>query len=97
MDKPEDFQFESQEALIASLKERVDDIDTINLFIDDVVQVKDPSGNIRRTMGSVGGQIKFCSGDTCMIHLDDMETLINDGILYRMGIKISLRTLKRAQ
>lgn len=94
MEHPKDEQFESQDELIQRLKSRIDDIDGINLFIDDTVSIHDRAGALKRTMRGVGGQIQFCNGETSMIHLEDMERFINDGLLFKMGIKVSLKTLK---
>lgn len=92
MDRPTNHEFDSADAVIEHLKSKIDDIDGIKLFIDRFIVVRSPDGKQRPYGGASGGQLLFCDGSSAVIHLEAMEKLINDGILYRMGIKISLQT-----
>ena len=91
MDRPEDRQFTSQEALIQELKSRIDDVQSVVLPIAERLQITNAAGQVVRQMTSIGGQIKYISGESSIIHYEDMEAMINDGVFYRMGIKISLK------
>jgi hypothetical protein len=91
MDGPRDEQFPSQEKLMRELKSRIDDVESVVLPIAKAIQITNSSGLPVRQMTSVGGQIKYISGESSIIHLEDMETMINDGVFQRMGIKIRLK------
>lgn len=94
MQNPRDEQFPSQEALIQELKGRIDDVESVVLPIAGAIQITNAAGLPVRQMTGVGGQIKYISGESVIIHVEDMEAMINDGVLYRMGIKIKLRRLE---
>lgn len=91
MDQPEDFQFASQEELMRKLKSRIDDVESVVLPIAGTIQITNKAGRPARQMTGVGGQIKYIGGDSSLIHLEDMQAMINDGVFHRMGIKISLK------
>jgi hypothetical protein len=95
MDQPRDELFGSSDAVIDHLKQRVDDIDGITLFLAPQIGICDPSGVQQRVMNAAGGQLSFCNGEKAVIHHETMEQLINDGILHRMGIKIRLKPLRQ--
>lgn len=38
--------------------------------------------------------IKLCNGESLLIHRDELATLLNDGILQRLNIPISLLPLE---
>jgi len=50
---------DSQDALIQALKDRIDDIDRITLFIDRNLVVTAPDGSQMRVTGEPGGQISY--------------------------------------
>ena len=91
MDRPEDKQFKTQEELINELMSRMDDVESVVIPVSATIQITNRSGRPARYMTNVGGQIKYIGGDSTIIHFEDMEAMINNGVFSRMGIKIHLR------
>lgn len=91
MEHPRDHQLPSKEALMKELKSRIDDVESVVLPIAAMIQITNSSGLPARQMTGVGGQIKYIGGESSIIHLEDMESMINDGLFHRMGIKIRLK------
>lgn len=93
MDRPEDKQFKTQEELIGELMSRMDDVESVVLPIASMIQISNNKGMPPRNVVGVGGQIKYIGGESSIIHVEDMETMINNGVFNKMGIQIKLKTV----
>jgi len=94
-DTPEDGFFNSSDELLKYLRDKVDDIDSVVIPINPApMQITDAQGRPRRTMRGVGAQIRLCDGRFLLVHPQDAEMLINDGILQRLKIKCQLKPME---
>ena len=91
----EDKQFKTSEQLLQFLKEKLDDIDSVVIPVQESVQVRDAQGRPKHVANGVGALIRLCDGHSMMISRDDAAMLINDGVLQRLKIKCVLDPLKR--
>src|SRR5436190_16967655 len=94
-DQPESGRFETSEQLLRYLKDKVDDIDSILIPIQEKLQITDANGRPKQVAKNMGAWIKLCDGRSIMISRDDAAMLINDGILQRLKIKCVLDTLMK--
>jgi hypothetical protein len=92
-DIPENQRFESDEELLAFLRERTDDIEAVIIPVQEGVEFVGPQGQ-RVRMPNVGAILQMCSGEQASLHREDAEMLINDGVLQRLRIKCVLDTLR---
>lgn len=89
---PDEFREESHasaEELLKALRERSDDFDCVTIHVPADLVLRGPHGQ-KKLAKDVCGGIKMCNGETLLIHRDDMEVLLNDGILQRMKIRVVL-------
>lgn len=91
---PKDERFSSSEELMKYLRERVDDIDSVVIPVQEEVQVTGPGWSER--WRNIGAIIKMCDGTKRGISRDDAATLINDGVLQRMRIKCVVDPMNRS-
>src|SRR5437763_14881877 len=83
-EKREDKRFATSEELLQYLKDRVDDIDSVVIPVQEQVQVMDAQGRPKHIAKGMGAWIKLCDGRSVMISRDDAAMLINDGVLQRL-------------
>lgn len=88
--------FETAEQLVRELRERSDDIESITIAVPKEMLLSGPRGQGQR-VANICGSIRLCSGASQLIHREDLERLLNDGILARMKIPISLVPLSELQ
>lgn len=91
-ERPEDIRFDSSEALLRYLREKSDDVDRLTIAVPEGIQFSAPNGDklIRRNAAAV---LALCSGTQLVLHRDDLEKLLNDGLLNRMKIPVNVSTL----
>lgn len=82
-------QFESSEKLIQHIKEKCDDIDCVCINLAGGIRRTKPDGTTSIVAG-VGAIIQYCDKSTSIIHFQDAELLLNDGILNKLRIPIRL-------
>lgn len=81
--------FSSSEALIRQLQERSDDFEGVTMMVANDLFMTGPEGQ-RHLAKNCCCLIKTCTGESILIHREEFETLLNDGILQRLKIPISL-------
>jgi predicted RNA-binding protein associated with RNAse of E/G family len=84
--------FATSEELIKRLKEQADDIDGLHIVVANHLPMVTPKGDMRLVNGCCS-MIKLCTGESILIHRDELQNLLNDGILSRMKVPISLAPL----
>ncbi len=84
--------FSSVDALLRDLQERSDDMDSMTIQVANGIHTVGPQGE-RQFHPNAGGFIRLCDGSHIMIHREDAEALLNDGILQRMKIPCRLLPL----
>lgn len=82
-------QFPNSEELLRHLQERSDDFESVQLMVPNDIPVVGPNGE-QRLLKECCGIIKTCNGSPIAIHREEFEKLLNDGILQRLKIPISL-------
>lgn len=85
-ERPE--RFANSAELLRFLQERAEDIERVEIPLFHPVTITD--GHQKRHVANVGMLLHMINGDRPYIHIQDAELLLNDGILNRMKIKISL-------
>lgn len=91
-EQPSYERFPTPEALLEYLRERSDDIETVNIPVQPHIALVAPDGRSQKK-SNVGAMLKLCSGRSLMIHREDAEMLINDGVLQRLKIRCILDPL----
>jgi len=89
---PEDFETDrylTAEELLKALQERADDFDGVTIAVPEKMLLKGPQGR-RIVVENVCGSISLCNGRKLLIHREDLEILLNNGIIQRLGIPISV-------
>jgi len=76
--------FDTPEELIAHIKERVDDIDSLSINMSNAVL------RANTEVHDVAMIINYCNGRPGMIHRDAAEILLNDGVLINLRIPVHL-------
>lgn len=81
--------FPSSQDLIKRLQERSDDFESVSIMVTNDLPLSGPQGQmlLARDCCCI---IKSCSGESILIHREEFEKLLNDGILQRLKIPISL-------
>ncbi|MBA4032390.1 MAG: hypothetical protein C0478_16080 [Planctomyces sp.] len=87
--EPRQEQFGSSSELLKRLQERADDLDQLSIMVVNDLPMVGPKGQGLLAKNSCG-VLKTCSGESIVINRNDLEILLNDGILQRMKIPISL-------
>ena len=85
--------FGTPEELIAALKHKSDDMESVSVMVVNDLPIVGPQGHIALASNACG-LIKTCNGTSIMVHRDDLAMLLNDGILQRLRIPISLIPLE---
>lgn len=91
-DEFEQKRFASVGALIREIQERSDDIESVTIQVANGIYVTGPEGQ-RQFCRNAGAFIRLCNGSSLLIHRDDAEALLNDGILQRMKLPCKLLPL----
>lgn len=86
--------FPSVEALLRELQERSDDFESVTIQVANGIHIVGPEGQ-KHFCRDAGAFIRMCDGSSRIIHREDMETLLNDGVLQRMKIPVVLLPLFR--
>jgi len=86
---PDTNRFETPEELIAHIKERVDDIDSVSINMSNAVLRTNTDGT-KTEVHDVAMIINYCNGRPGMIHRDAAEILLNDGVLINLRIPVHL-------
>ena len=81
--------FPSVEELLKMLRERADDFERVTIQVPNELLLTGPEGQ-HKIVQNICGEIKLCSGKTLLISREDMEVLLNSGILQRLNIQIFL-------
>jgi len=89
IDESGTFRFESDEEALQFLRERSDDVEGVLIPIAEVVSGKSPDGR-RSDLRSAGAILTLCSGKKIAIHPEQAVAVLNDGILTRLRIPISM-------
>lgn len=81
--------FESVEALIAAIKQRSDDIESMTIQVASGLLLEGPSGEqlFQRGCGAI---VKMHDGTSLTLHRDDAAALLTDGLLNRLRKPIKL-------
>lgn len=82
-------QFPNSEALLRRLQEKSDNFDSVTIMVTNDLLMSKPGARGHR-LTNCCGVLKTCSGESIVIHRDDLEALLNDGILHRQRIPIKL-------
>ncbi len=82
-------QFPTSEQLLRRLQEKSDDFERVTLMVTNDLPLSGPSGE-KRMMKDCCAIIHTCDGQAFVVHREDFETLLNDGILQRLKVPISL-------
>jgi len=85
---PQD-KFTSSEELLRRLQERSDDFEYVELLVTDDMVLRGPS-NETSIAKNCCGLIRTCTGESLLIHREELQALLNDGVLQRMKIPIRL-------
>lgn len=83
--------FDSDADLIRFLQERSDDIDGLTVLVPSRVQATGPNGQVEYWPHVA--LIAWADGNEKPLPPEDLELLLNDGILQRMKIKISVKPI----
>lgn len=86
---PEDLHFATSEELLKWLQERSDDFDGVSIMVANDLLISGPHGEKLLAENCCAMIIKF-NGESIMIHREELEALLNNGILQKMRIPISL-------
>jgi len=86
-------QFSTSDQLLKRLQERSDDFEGVTIMVANDMPISGPDKQ-RKLAIDCCCMIKLCNGGSLLIHRDELETLLNDGILQRMKIPISLLPLE---
>jgi hypothetical protein len=81
--------FSTSEDLLRRLQEKSDDFESIKLMVTNDMPLMGPNGE-KRLAKDCCAIIKTCNGQSILIHRDEFEALLNDGILQRLKIPVSL-------
>ena len=92
-ESPEMRRFRSSEELMAYLRETSDDMVSVTIPVQPKVDIIDPQGKRERVVRDVGAIIATSSGRSLLFHREDMQMLLNDGLLVRMKIPCILSTI----
>eukprot|EP00913_Durusdinium_trenchii_P005645 g5263.t1 len=82
-------EFDSTEALINYLKEHTDDYDALTIMVVNDFPMSGPRGESKLARNCCG-IIKTCTGESKLVHREHLEELLNDGVLQRMRVPVSL-------
>lgn len=90
----EQARFPSTEALIREIQELSDDIESVTIQVANGILVVGPDGKstLHRNAGAL---LKLSDGTSRLIHREDAEALLNDGILNRMRLPVRLLPLHK--
>ena len=81
--------FSTSAELLKRLQERSDDFEGVTIMVTNDMPLTGPEGQ-RRLAKDCCSIIKLCNGESLLIHREELETLLNDGVLQRLRIPISL-------
>jgi transcriptional regulator of aromatic amino acid metabolism len=84
--------FGTSAELLKLLRERSDDFDRVEMMVVNDLLLTGPEGQTKIAKNCCC-TIRLCNGTRLLIHRDEFETLLNDGILQRLKIPISLTPL----
>lgn len=73
------------EEALSLVKQRADDIDGLMIPVKAKMQIG------TNTFSNGVAVLEYCGGDRGSIDLETAERLINDGLLFKLGIKIRLQ------
>jgi len=85
---PQD-EFSSSKELLQRLQERSDDFEYVEMLVTDDMILRGPS-NETRLAKNCCGFIRTCTGESLLIHREELQAILNDGVLQRMKIPIRL-------
>lgn len=88
-DEFETTRFATAAELLRALQERSDDFERVTIAVPNELLLTGPQGQ-RQVAANVCGSVALCDGRTLLIHREDLELLLNDGILSRLKIPVSL-------
>lgn len=89
---PDEFptdRFPTSDELLRRLQEKSDDFDSVTLMVTNDLPIMGPNGE-QRLMNNCCAIIKTCNGESIIVHRDEFQTLLNNGVLQRLKIPISL-------
>jgi hypothetical protein len=89
MSQFEDKYFESSELLFQYFRDHADDVESVIIPVQDGMMLVGPQGQQHYAKGC-GAMIKMVDGTSRLIHREEAETLINDGLLQRLRVKCKL-------
>jgi len=78
-----------EKSLLAFLKEKTDDVTEVQVMVVNDLPMRHHDGRAK-LMENCCGVIKTCSGETIVIHRQDLAALLNDGVFSRMRIQVRL-------
>lgn len=81
--------FASAEELLRMLRERADDFNEVRVQVPKDILMRGPNGE-KTVASNCCGSLQLCNGGAILIHRDDLQMLINDGILHRLRIPVTL-------
>ena len=81
--------FASREEFMKQLREKADDFNSITIMVVNDLPLRGPQGELRMAKDGCA-LVKLVSGESLLIHRDDLQEILNDGILHRMKIPIRL-------
>lgn len=89
MSEFESERFASVDELLSMLRERSDDFTEIRIQVPKDILLRGPRGETK-VAADCCGSIHLCSGKSLLIHRQDLEILVNDGLLQRLRIPVRL-------
>jgi hypothetical protein len=81
--------FQTSAELLKRLQERSDDFESVQIMVENDMTVIGPQGQ-QMKLNNCCSLIKTCTGESLTIHRDELQVLLNDGILQRLKIPIVL-------
>jgi hypothetical protein len=81
--------FRSSADLLKRLQEGSDDFDSVTIMVSNDMPMQNAEGRVE-VAADCCSMIHTCNGGSFLIHREELEALLNDGILQRMKIPIKL-------
>ena len=83
-------QFPTSAELLKRLQERSDDFESVTIMVVNDMSLTGPPGTKPMLAKDCCGIIRTCTGESILIHREELQTLVNEGILQRLKIPITL-------
>lgn len=89
-DRPSVRYFETSEDLRQYVTEHVDDFEQIDIQVVENLVMGGPRDEAARNIHNCCAAIQTCNGELNFIHREHLQDLMNQGVLERLKIRVSL-------